>query len=78
VEEVSERRCRSRTGSKALKGETQERWELKEAAKDLLQLGNRREGSQTLSTALSRDVVRFWNACLEEQVKKKGEKVRKC
>jgi len=37
VEEISERRIRSRIGSKALKGETQERWELKEATKDLLQ-----------------------------------------
>jgi hypothetical protein len=42
---------RSPGRSKALKGEAQERWELKEASKGLGD-GNHREGSQTLGVEL--------------------------
>jgi len=56
---------------KALKGEAQECWELKEASEDLGD-ESRREGSQTLSTELLKRKANFSDAFSKERVKKKG------
>jgi len=56
---------------KALKGEAQECWELKEASEDLGD-ENRREGSQTLGTALLKRKANFSDALSKGGVKKKG------
>jgi len=50
---------------KALKGEAQERWELKEASEGVGTRGARREGSQTLSMSLPWETAEPVDATLE-------------
>jgi hypothetical protein len=69
---LREREIRPLGRRKALKGEAQECWELKEASEDLRDGESRREGSQTLGTGLLKRKATFSDAFPKGRVNKKG------